>query len=182
MKITIPRRSLWSGLPAIKVEIDASYERSSAGVQMGAAVKVALASGADLRSADLSGAKGFVPDATVDLLMLLDQPGKIRAYKMVTDDGHSPMHGALFYAIGKRVSVDDAATDPCVECDAGINVATLPWCLANWQSGRRVLIVEFTAADIAAIPHGTDGKFCLHRCKVVGEKDIAPILAAMGRK
>jgi hypothetical protein len=37
-----------------------------------------------------------------------------------------------------------------------------------------VLVVEFTAKDIAAIPNG-DGKFRLHRCRVVGEKKIDPV-------
>jgi hypothetical protein len=52
----------------------------------------------------------------------------------------------------------------------------LDWCLKNHIDGYRVLIVEFTAADIAAIPIATDGKFRLHRCKVVGEKDISNFL------
>jgi len=33
--------------------------------------------------------------------------------------------------------------------------------------------VEFTAADIAAIPTATDGKFRLFRCRVVEELDLA---------
>jgi uncharacterized protein YjbI with pentapeptide repeats len=37
------------------------------------------------------------------------------------------------------------------------------------------LTVEFRAEDIAAIPTGTDGKFRLFRCRVVGEKDLAEI-------
>jgi hypothetical protein len=32
-----------------------------------------------------------------------------------------------------------------------------------------VMLVEFTAKDIASIPLGTDGKFRLHKCKVVRE-------------
>ena len=42
------------------------------------------------------------------------------------------------------------------------------------REGFRILIVEFTAKDIAAIPTGTDGKFRLHRCKVVAEKQVGP--------
>ena len=109
------------------------------------------------------------------LLMLLDQPGKIRAYKLVNADGSSPIHDRkLVYAVGSTVSVKDANTDPLVDCGAGINVATLPWVMREWQSGRRILVVEFTAKDIAAIPNG-DGKFRLHRCKVVGEKDLTEL-------
>lgn len=39
-----------------------------------------------------------------------------------------------------------------VRCAAGINVATLDWCMKEWKIGHRILLVEFTAADIAAIP------------------------------
>jgi hypothetical protein len=44
-----------------------------------------------------------------------------------------------------------------------------------WEKGYHILIVEFTAKDIAAIPIATDGKFRVHRCKVVGEKDLIEI-------
>jgi hypothetical protein len=33
--------------------------------------------------------------------------------------------------------------------------------------------VEFAVEDIAAIPIASDGKIRLHRCKVVGEKNLA---------
>ena len=110
--------------------------------------------------------------------MLLDQPGEIRAYKMVTKEGMSPIsENKIEYKIGNIVSVDKANTDELKHCGAGVNVATLDWILLNWQEGNRVLVVEFTAKDIACIPTGTDGKFRLHRCKVVGEKDMTKILA-----
>lgn len=75
----------------------------------------------------------------------------------------------------------DVNTDPEDPCGAGINVATLDWCLANHWPAHRVLIVEFTAADIAAIPAGTDGKFRLWACQVIAEKDIRQLVAAVGR-
>ena len=59
---------------------------------------------------------------------------------------------------------------------AGTIVATLDWVLREYQPGYRVLIVEFTAADIACIPTATDGKFRLHRCTVVGEKDVSALV------
>jgi hypothetical protein len=33
------------------------------------------------------------------------------------------------------------------------------------------LVAEFTRADIACVPTGSDGKFRLHRCAIVAEKD-----------
>ena len=140
----------------------------------GADLSGADLSGAYLSGADLSGAVGIVRERHVDLLMLLDQPGPIRAYKMVTADGDSPIHGErLRYEIGATVEVANANTDPAKLCGIGIHVATLPWVLREWKPGRRVLLVEFTAADIACIPTATDGKFRLHRCRVVGEKDVS---------
>ena len=130
-------------------------------------------SGADLLGADLSRAEGIVPERYNDLLILREQPGAIRAYKLVNADMTGPFNGGIAYVIGETYGVADADTDETVECGAGINVATLPWALREWKPGYRVLVVEFTAADIAAIPHATDGKFRLHRCTVVGEKDVS---------
>ena len=129
--------------------------------------------GANLRGADLSRAEGIVPERYNDLLILREQPGAIRAYKLVNADMTGPFNGGIAYVIGETYGVADADTDETVECGAGINVATLPWALREWKPGYRVLVVEFTAADIAAIPHATDGKFRLHRCTVVGEKDVS---------
>jgi uncharacterized protein YjbI with pentapeptide repeats len=140
----------------------------------GADLSGANLSGANLSGANLFGTKGIVPERCNDLLLLLDQPGKIRAYKLVTADGYGPFTGGIRYVIGETVEVPNASTVPAVQCAPGINVATLPWCLNNWQPGYRILIVEFEAADIAAIPVG-DGKFRLHRCRVVGEKEIDPV-------
>src|SRR5690606_14507358 len=118
----------------------------------------------------------IAPERVTPLLMLLDQPGKIRAYKLVTADGMSPInHKRINYEIGKSIAVADANTDPSEHCAAGVNVATLDWCLKEWQPGWRIFVVEFTAADIAAIPTATDGKFRLHRCDVVAEKAIDPV-------
>jgi hypothetical protein len=133
--------------------------------------------GADLRDANLGGAnlggaEGVAPERVTSLLMLLDQPGKIRAYKLVTEKGVGPLNGGITYEIGEHYEVADANTDAAQHCAAGINVATLDWCLTKWHPGYRVLIVEFTAADIACIPTATDGKFRLFRCDVVAEKNI----------
>ncbi len=131
---------------------------------------------ADLRSANLRSAKGIQPERCTPLLMLRDQRGPIRAYKLVTADGVGPFQGGITYKVGRRYAVKDANTDPNEHCGSGINVATLDWCLANWRSGYRILIVEFKAKDIACIPTSTDGKFRLHRCRVVATKKITALV------
>jgi len=130
---------------------------------------------ADLRDAYLQGADGVSPHLCTPLLMLLDQPGAIWAYKLVTANMTGNYWPGLNYSLGNNLSVNDADTDINIHCGRGINVATLDWCIKDYKSGYRIMIVEFTANDIAAIPTATDGKFRLHRCKVVGEKDLKEI-------
>jgi hypothetical protein len=146
----------------------------------GANLRDANLSGADLMDANLEGAdlrdaKGVSAYASTPLMMLLDQPGKIRAYKLVTAAGEGPFNGGIKYEIGGTVEVLDANTDPQEHCAAGINVATFDWCIREWREGYRILVIEFEAKDIAAIPTATDGKFRLFRCAVVGEKNLAEI-------
>jgi uncharacterized protein YjbI with pentapeptide repeats len=131
---------------------------------------------ANLSGANLSGANGINRFRVNDLLMLLDQPGPLRAYKLVDAGLRSPIQttGKLAYVIGSTIEVPDANTDVTVQCAAGINVATLPWVLRYWEPGRRILLVEFTAADIAAIPVG-DGKFRIRRCTVIREIEFAEL-------
>jgi len=141
----------------------------------GADLRGAKLLGAKLVGADLQDAKGINKHRCTPLTILLDQPGKIRAYKLVNGNMEGPYQGGITYKIGKSYQVDNANTDDTEHCGAGINVATLDWCMREWCDGYRILIVEFEAADIAAIPIATDGKFRLHRCKVVGEKDLKEI-------
>jgi hypothetical protein len=133
--------------------------------------------GADLRGADLTAAVGVHPYRTTPMYLLRDQPGTIRLYKLVTPTGEGPHNGGITYRVGESYEVADANTDEAEQCGAGINVASLDWCLREWRKGYRILVVEFTSADIAAIPIGSDGKVRLHRCAVVGEKDLAEILS-----
>ena len=135
---------------------------------------------ADLSGADLSRATGIAPERCTDLLMLLDQVGKIRAYKLTRADGSGPTYPGLTYEVGKTVKAADANTDPDDHCGAGVNLATLPWCLSQWQPGYRIFVCEFTRADIAAIPTATDGKFRTHRCKVVREIPAEQIAEWLG--
>ena len=130
---------------------------------------------ANLSRVNLSGANGCNKNLCTPLVMLLDQPGKIRAYKLVNAEMEGPYNGGVKYQNGKVASVENADTDDTQNCGAGINIATLDWCMKEWQTGYRILIVEFTAKDIAAIPIATDGKFRVYRCKVVGEKDLTEI-------
>ena len=138
----------------------------------GAYLRCANLEGADLRGADLRGAQGLIPARCTPLLILREQPGQIRAYKLVMASGEGPINGGITYRVGETVEQADADTDENTDCGVGIHVATLDWCLSRWQPGYRILVVEFTAGDIAAIPTGTDGKFRLFRCKVVREIDL----------
>lgn len=128
--------------------------------------------GADLEGANLRGAKGINKYLISPLYMLYDQTGKIRAYKLVNDKNEGIYNGGLKYEIGETVSIENANVDEYTECGSGINVATLDWCLREWKPPYRILIVEFKAKDIACIPITSEGKFRLHRCKVIGEKDL----------
>jgi hypothetical protein len=107
----------------------------------------------------------------------LDQPAAIRAYKLVNEKNEGPFNGGLVYRVGEVVEVAGANVDAETQCGAGINLCTLDWCLREWRKGYRVLVCEFTAADIAAIPTATDGKFRVRRCMVVGEKDVSALVA-----
>jgi hypothetical protein len=130
-----------------------------------------------LRYSNLSYSKGISPERTTPLLILHDQVGKIRAYKLVNCDYESPMQscGKLTYNVGDTLEVKDANTDPLQQCAAGINLCTLDWCLREWREGCHIMVCEFTAKDIACIPTATDGKFRVRKCKVVKEYDPSPI-------
>ena len=120
-------------------------------------------SGADLSGADLRNCKG----ATNDLRILLTQKGKLIAYKVITKDLQGPQFSGITYKVGSIVSVDDADTSNAL-CAKGINVATLNWIEKEYGLNSNIIAIEFTAKDIASIPLGSDGKFRLHRGKVLG--------------
>ena len=128
---------------------------------------------ANLQGANLQYANGFNKYAVQPLLMLLDQPGKLRFYKAVTKTLESPTSDIVIqYKIGGKVSVEDANTDEYNLCAAGINVTTLDWVLREYRcTPVRILVIECTANDIACIPVASDGKIRLHRGKVVAELD-----------
>ena len=142
----------------------------------GANLRDAYLGGANLRDANLRDANRIHPSRITPLHIILDQPGKVRAYKLVNEHNQGPFNGGLTYNVGETVEVDGCNTDPNDHCGAGINVATLPWCLDSWQPGYKVLLVEFKAKDVACIPTATDGKFRVYRCKVIREIDVTEIL------
>ena len=133
--------------------------------------------GANLSGVNLSGVTGVDPNRCTPLRILYEQPGLIRAYKLTDASGGSPIHstGRIVYALGESYEALDACEDENEQCAAGINVATLNWCMRNYQHGWRIFVVEFTASDIAAIPVATDGKFRLFRCRVVAELDLVAL-------
>ena len=136
---------------------------------------------ANLRFADLRSAKGLQPERSNELLLLREQVGKIRAYKLVTADLKSPIHSEnpITYEIGSTVQAE-ADTNEARDCGPGINLATLPWCLNEHLEGHRILVCEFTAKDIAAIPNA-DGKFRVHKAKVVKELDLTELFEREAR-
>ena len=138
----------------------------------GANLSGADLSGANLYEANLYGANGLNKYLSTPLLFLKDQPGKIRAYKLVTNKNTGPYYGAITYLVGRKYEVTAPNTDDNCQCGRGINLATLDWCIKEWKEGYKILIAEFKAIDIAAIPIGTSGKFRVCRCKIVGEKDL----------
>jgi hypothetical protein len=127
---------------------------------------------ADLCSADLRSVKGISKQITTPLYGILDQIGKIRAYKLVNKNNEGIYNGGIQYLKGKTVKEPNADIDEQNQCGAGINLATLDWCIRGWKEGFKILICEFTKKDIACIPIGSDGKFRVYKCRVVGEKKL----------
>ena len=136
----------------------------------GADLRGANLGGANLRSADLRGAKGISKYITTPLYVLLDQVGKIRAYKLTNADDEGPFYGGIKYVVGKSVSVKADTGEQ--QCSYGISLASLDWCISNWKEGYKIKVCEFARKDIACIPIASDGKFRVSKCKVISEKDL----------
>ncbi|MDD5381901.1 MAG: hypothetical protein PHG53_09745, partial [Phycisphaerae bacterium] len=125
--------------------------------------------------ADLRYAKGVNKYLTTPLYLLLDQPAKIRAYKIVKDNYEGIYNGGLIYKKGMALKVTDYNSSEKEQCGSGINLATLDWCIKEYKDGYRIMLCEFTAKDIVAIPIGSDGKFRVKKCKVIKEIDLVKI-------
>jgi len=146
----------------------------------GADLRGANLRGANLGGANLRGARGINKHLTTPLYMLYDQVGKIRAYKLTTDKCTGPFYPEITYVKGETYCVDTVSVNENEQCGEGINLATLDWCIQNWKTGYRILVAEFTAKDIACIPIGSDGKFRVRKCKIVGEKNLEDLGLATG--
>jgi len=131
--------------------------------------------GANLRGADLREAIGVNKYLTTPLYILQDQIGKIRAYKLTKYDAKGPYYPEIKYKVGETYNIENANCDEQQQCAAGISLATLDWCIKEWKEGYRIFIAEFTTKDIAAIPIASDGKFRVHKCKIIAEKDLKEI-------
>jgi pentapeptide repeat protein len=134
-------------------------------------------SGANLSGANLSGAEGLNKNRVTPLRILLEQPGPIRAYKLVNSLGEGPFNGGINYCDPNTdtFSVENLNSDDSVQCGTGINLATLDWVMKEWKPGYRILIMEFFANEPKGnlvIPTATDGKFRVGACRRVGEKDL----------
>ena len=97
----------------------------------------------------------------------------------MTQDGHGPHYPTLTYTVGETYTEPNFEADENVNCGPGINLASLDWCLREWQPGYRVLIASFKRKhgndDNICVPIGSDGKFRVRSCKIVGEVDLQKI-------
>ena len=145
----------------------------------GATLYGANLSRADLSRANLYGAENISKYITSPLYMLLDQVGEIRAYKLVTEECTGPWHGSINYEIGQTYTEPGFCSDEHKQCAAGINLATLDWCLKEWRPGYRIFIAsfkrEFGNEDNICVPIGSDGKFRVRSCKIISEVDLQKI-------
>ena len=137
----------------------------------GADLRGAYLGGADLGGADLRGAKGINKYITTPLYLLLDQIGKIRAYKLTKENDEGMYYGGIKYITGQTVK-EIADEDENKACSFGISVATLDWCIKEWKPTYKIKVVEFDKKNIAAIPIDSDGKFRISKCKVIRDKNL----------
>jgi len=108
---------------------------------------------------------------------MTDAVGPIRAYKLVTEKYQGPRFPSITYRAGETLSAP-LDTDENTQCGAGINLATLDWVMREWKEGYHILIAEFEIKDAAkdiCIPVGSDGKFRVRECRIVGEKDLVQL-------
>jgi hypothetical protein len=138
---------------------------------------------ADLSSANLSSAKDQALFAD-NLTLLRYQKHKMRAFKFVTADMKSPINGSVLYKVGKFVEEQNCNTSELEDCGAGLNVATLEWCVKNNNQGDNAIYleVEFSPEDIVSIPFQSDGKFRVKKLKVIRKLKAEEIEACRNRE
>ncbi len=126
---------------------------------------------ADLRSTDLSDAIFNEPIYLSDLYSIKQLPkDTVLTYWKYIINGKSPIQGnKIEYKVGKTYAVTDCNNDEYESCGAGLNVATIFWCLKETISNNDVELIEcqFKVSDIVAIPYWTDGKFRVKKLKVI---------------
>ena len=135
----------------------------------------AYLSRADLRGADLS--RADLKDTIyggINWLYLLgivpDAKGMARAFKVTNSQGEGFYNGGINYATGKKFSVPQVDKDKYTHCSYGVNLANLAWCLTEYQEGRRLFMMEFSASTRNCVcPIGSDGKFRVKSCVKIGE-------------
>jgi len=128
--------------------------------------------GANLDGANLYGASGLNKFQTNPLHAMQFATGTINGFKLVNANGEGVHRGGIKYQVGETVRINkaDCDYDESTQCGSGINLATLDWCLKEKSNdSQKILLCEFTAKDLVAVPLGTDGKFRVKKCKVVRE-------------
>ena len=89
-------------------------------------------------------------------------------------DGFGIHYPTIKYEVGKEYKEPECDLSEYVHCGAGLNLADLPWCIDSWSEGCKILIAEFAKED-AVIPVGSDGKFRVKKCRIIGEKKLEEI-------
>ncbi len=133
-----------------------------------------------IKSTNFCQCQGVNPYLSTPLLMLLDQPGPIRAYKLVYSWGEGVFYGGINYLEDGDSFAVEMDPDPTHRQGAGIHLATLDWCMKHWEKLNRILIMEFNVkrADGTSnicVPYGSDGDFRVSECRRVDEVKIDEI-------
>ncbi len=138
----------------------------------GADLQGADLQGADLQGAYLQGADGINKYLTTPMYMLFEQSDPVRAYKIVNSENTGIYNAGIIYEIGRQVEVDEWNSSETEPCGSGINLASLDWCLREYQEGYKVLVCEFKKEDIVCVPIGSDGKFRVKACTPIKELNL----------
>jgi len=123
---------------------------------------------ANLCRANLTGAKGIPKIYQSNLSILNNQVNPLRAFKFLDKDMASPINDKkITYEVGKEYA-KKVNKDKKEVCGAGLNVATLEWCIRENTLGKGAVFieVEFNPKDMV-VPYFSDGKFRVSRFKVV---------------
>ena len=128
--------------------------------------------GSNLSYSDLRYSKNLDPFWVCDLysIKMQDPDAKLRFWKFIID-GRSPIQdiGKITYKVGKTYTEEQCDNNETLDCGAGLNVATLQWCLKETinNSAAEFIEVQFKVSDIVAVPYSSDGKFRVRELKVL---------------